>query len=269
MLADALKTLGLTRHESQVYITITQKGQQTGYEIANVTGIARSNVYAALSSLAEKGIIYKINEDPARYVGIPPDELKDKVLRTIEQAADTVIDNLYPQDDNTSDLVVSLEGEETISDKVIYLINSARATLYIDAAAEDLRLFSDHLIKARERGIKVVIISLGKCPVEGMLVYENQSPATWIVSQGRPIRLIIDSGLMLNGEMGRGKSSRGLYSSNATLVMMAKHSFTQEIILTEVRKKFENQLMEVFGTDFSIVREKVSSSRNRSDEKHV
>ncbi len=64
MLVEALKSLGLTGHEAQVYISNVQKGEQTGYEIANLTGIARSNVYAALASLLEKGIVYKVSEDP-------------------------------------------------------------------------------------------------------------------------------------------------------------------------------------------------------------
>ena len=260
ILGEALKSLGLTGHEAQVYISIAQKGQQTGYEISNATGIARSNIYAALSSLLDKGIVYKVTKDPARYLAIPPEELKDKVLHSIEQAADLVIENL-PTQKEVQDLVISLEGEELILDKIVYLLQHAKATIYIDGASTDLKFFAPYLIQARNQGIKVVIISLGICPVEGMLVYENHSPATWIVSPGRPIRLIVDSSLILTGELGRGNLSRGIFSSNVSLVMTTKHSFTQEIILAEVRKAFEQEVTDRFGTDFSTIREKVSNSQ--------
>jgi len=259
MLVEALKSLGLTGHEAQVYMSNVQKGEQTGYEIANLTGIARSNVYAALASLLEKGIVYKVSEDPARYVAISPQELSARVLRSIESSAQELIDQLKPQQLN-HDLVVSLEGEEHILNKIIYLINNAASTIYLDAAAVDLAELTEDLVQAQQRGVKVVIISLGKCPVTGMLVYENQSPASWLISSGRPIRLIADSSTMLTAELGRGKASRGLYSSNTSLVMMAKHSFTQEIILAEVRNKYETELTDYFGSDFSKIRTKVSGN---------
>lgn len=257
MLVEALKTLGLTGHEAQVYISNVQKGEQTGYEIANLTGIARSNVYAALASLLEKGIVYKVSEEPARYVAISPEELSARVIRSIESSSLELINQLKPQQLN-QDLVISLEGEENILDKIIYLLRHAASTIYLDASAADLAELADDLQQARLRGVKVVIISLGKCPVAGMLVYENQSPASWLISAGRPVRLIVDSSTMLTGELGRGKSSRGIYSSNASLVMMAKHSFTQEIILTEVRSKYESELTAYFGSDFSKIRQKVA-----------
>lgn len=259
MLVEALKSLGLTSHEAQVYISNVQKGEQTGYEIANLTGIARSNVYAALASLLEKSIVYKVNEDPARYIAISPEELSARVLRSIESSSQELIDQLKPQQLDR-DLVISLEGEDHILNKIIYLINHACSAIYLDAAAADLTEFAENLQQAQQRGVKVVIISLGKCPVTGMLVYENQSPASWLISSGRPIRLIIDSGTMLTAELGRGKASRGLYSSNASLVMMAKHSFTQEIILAEVRSKYESELTAYFGSDFNKIRHKVAGN---------
>ena len=257
MLVEALKALGLTGHEAQVYICNVQKGEQTGYEIANLTGIARSNVYAALASLLEKGIVYKVSEDPARYVAIPPEELSARVLRSIESSSQELIDQLKPQQLN-QDLVINLESEENTLNKIIYLINHASSTIYLDAAAADLTELVGDLHQAQQRGVKVVIISLGKCPVTGMLVYENQSPASWLVSSGRPVKLIVDSGTMLTAELGRGKASRGIYSSNASLVMMAKHSFTQEIILAEVRNKYETELIAYFGSDFHKIRQKVA-----------
>jgi len=257
MLIEALKTLGLTGHEAQVYISNVQKGEQTGYEIANLTGIARSNVYAALASLLEKGIVYKVSEDPARYISISPEELSARVLRSMEISSKELIDQLKPQQLN-QDLVISLENADNILNKIIYLIKHAASTIYLDAAAIDLTELAEDLQQAQQRGVKVVVISLGKCPVTGMLVYENESPASWLVSAGRPLRLIIDSGTMLTAELGRGKASRGIYSSNASLVMMAKHSFIQEIILAEVRNKYETELTAYFGSDFNKIRQKVA-----------
>jgi len=98
-----------------------------------------------------------------------------------------------------------------------------------------------------------------------MLIYENLTPASWITAEGRPVRLIIDSSLMLTGELGRDRLSQGIYSRNATLVMLAKHSYTQEIILAEVRAVFGTELEARFGHEFATIRNKVASSKRRDE----
>lgn len=264
MIEKALRRMGLTGHEAQVYISTVQKQQQTGYEIANDTGIARANVYAALSTLLDKGYVHKVNETPARYVAVTPSELSAKVLHSIEEAGQFLVENLKEQDIE-EDSVINLTGEENILEKTIYLLQNAESTIYIDAFAGDLHRLSPELIQACRRGIKVVIISLGKFFLPDMLIYENLTPASWIINEGRPLRLIVDSSLMLTGELGREKLSRGIYSRNTTLVMLAKHSYTQEIILAEVRTVFGAELEAKFGHEFATIRNKVASSKRRDE----
>lgn len=262
MLTEALKAMGLTYQEAQIYIKLAEEGAQTGYEIANGTGIARANVYSALASMVDKGAVHRISEEPARYVATPPQEFTSNVIRMMGEYAQIVVENLKPRT-LEADVVISLEGEEVILNKVLNLIDGAQATIYLDAWALDLARLKQPLKKAGERGVKVVIISLGPCPVEGMLVYENRRAPTWLVGDGRPVRLIVDSRLMLNGELGRGRLSRGVMSCNASLVGMAKHSFVQEIILAELVKSMGEELSERYGPDFSLIRDKVANPTNK------
>lgn len=51
----ALRKFGFTQQESLLYVTLLRHGAMTGYEAAKAAGISRSNAYAALSSLVEKG----------------------------------------------------------------------------------------------------------------------------------------------------------------------------------------------------------------------
>ncbi|MGE5449766.1 MAG: TrmB family transcriptional regulator [Methanomassiliicoccales archaeon] len=257
IIVEALRSMGLTNHEAQLYISLAEQGAQTGYELANATGVPRANVYAALASMVDKGAVNKISEDPARYVATPPDELTAGAIRTLVSSAQLIVDNIKPQP-LEPDMVVSLEGEEVILNKLNYLLEAATSTIYIHAASQDLNTVKLSLAAAAKRGVKVVIISLGSCPVQAQLVYENQQPATWIGGKGRPVRLITDSHWLLTGETGRGRLSRGVYSSNVSLVTMAKHAFVQEIILAEIMASMGEEMISRFGDEFKLIQDKVA-----------
>ncbi len=55
---EYLMHFGMSRQEATVYLRLIEAGKQTGYEIARDTGISRSNVYASLAALVEKGAAY-------------------------------------------------------------------------------------------------------------------------------------------------------------------------------------------------------------------
>lgn len=254
---EALRTMGLTNHEAQIYISLAEQGVQTGYELANSTGIPRANVYAALASMVDKGAVQKIGEDPARYIATPPEEFTVGAIRAMELSARVVMNSIRPKP-LEPDLVVSLEGEDVILNKINNMLETAMTTVYIHASSRDLMTVKKNLTATAKRDVKVVIISLGRCPVKAQLVYENKRPATWVNGEGRPVRLITDSKMMLTGEMGRGRLSRGVYSSNVSLVNMAKHAFVQEIILAEVMTGMGGELISRYGEDFSLIQDKVA-----------
>ena len=55
---DELVLFGLTRQEATIYVCLIQNVDLSGYEVAKLTGISRSNVYSALAGLTEKGAAY-------------------------------------------------------------------------------------------------------------------------------------------------------------------------------------------------------------------
>ena len=52
---EKLISFGLTRQEAIIYVQLLKCGELTGYEVAKATGISKSNVYAALEGLVQKG----------------------------------------------------------------------------------------------------------------------------------------------------------------------------------------------------------------------
>ena len=82
---EYLMHFGMSRQEATVYLRLTEAGKQTGYEIARDTGISRSNVYASLAALVEKGAAYLIEEDAKRYIPVHVQEFCGNRIRRMEE----------------------------------------------------------------------------------------------------------------------------------------------------------------------------------------
>ena len=52
--AARLTEFGLTRQEACIYECLLREGKVTGYEVAKLIGISRSNAYNSLASMTEK-----------------------------------------------------------------------------------------------------------------------------------------------------------------------------------------------------------------------
>ena len=71
---EYLMHFGLSRQEALIYRKLLEGGKKTGYEIARDTGISRSNAYASLAAMVEKGAAYLVEGDAKRYIPIVPQE---------------------------------------------------------------------------------------------------------------------------------------------------------------------------------------------------
>ena len=58
---EQLTLFGLSRQEAAIYLCLLKNEELTGYEVAKLTGISRSNVYNGLASLVEHGAAYVPN----------------------------------------------------------------------------------------------------------------------------------------------------------------------------------------------------------------
>jgi len=73
---EALKELGLTNNEVEVYLTLLRKGSISVNEIAEKSGLHRQAVYDALDRLLEKGFAnYVIKSNKKHFQGINPEKI--------------------------------------------------------------------------------------------------------------------------------------------------------------------------------------------------
>jgi len=220
---DYLNSFGLTRQEALVYTTLLSHGEMTGYEVSKESGISRSNAYAALSSLADKGAAYLIEGDSTKYLPVNVDTFTQNVLTNLKEKAEYLTSHA-PQQKLPVDGYITILGAKNILNKMHQMLKETRLRLYVSASSQILKEFLPELKQLTASGKKVVIMSDSSFNLEGALVYHTDP------DPGQ-LRLIIDSSYVLTGELADEDTSSCLYSGQKNLVTVMKEALKNKIVL--------------------------------------
>ena len=221
---DNLVSFGLTRQEAQIYSTLLLHGQMTGYEVSKETGISRSNVYAALSALVEKGAAYLIEGESTKYTPVTIKKFTENVLSDLSRKAKDLEKNA-PQQLVQQEGYITILGAANIRNKIREMLLATELRLYIMAPAVILSEFDAELQELITAGKKVVILS-DNYKLKGAKIYETKT------EEGQ-LRFITDSAYVLTGELTGSTHDSALYSGQQNLVSVMKEALKNKIILLE------------------------------------
>lgn len=225
-LIQALKKFGFTQQESLMYVTLCKMGAMTGYEAAKVSGISRSNAYAALSSLVEKGGAIVSSEDSSKYIAIPREELILNLRRSCESTLDFLEENLPEQQEEEAPYL-TISGYGNTLDKMRNMILLAKGWVYLSVSSSTVKLLTSDLENCIERGLKVVILTNEDPHLSGAVFMHNEAPV-------ENVRIIADTSEVIVGtlEVNKGQC---LYSKNKHLVSLMREALLNEIELIKIR----------------------------------
>ncbi len=215
---ELLSLFGLTRLEATIYTQLLAGESFTGYELAKLTGISRSNTYTAAATLSEKGGAYIIEGSPVRYTAVPIDEFCESRIRHQQQAAEQ-LKKLVPNSTVSSEGYLTINGRGNIEDRIFNMLEKAQKRVYFAAEATLAAQFMKLLTKAAEEGKKVVIITDADIEAERAQIFKTSD-------RGDQIRLIVDSKKVLTGD-----KESCLYSEKENLVHVIKDSLKYELRL--------------------------------------
>ncbi len=125
-----LREAGLAGNEAKVYLALLDLGSVTAGEIAKTSGVNRTNVYDALRSLAEKGLVSHIKKAERRYFEAAS---PGKFIHYLEEKEDEVRERRQ----SLEEIVPELEMKRSLSKE------QQEATVYtgrkgLKAVAEDV-----------------------------------------------------------------------------------------------------------------------------------
>lgn len=225
--SEALQKIGFSPLEATVYITLCKHGNLTGYEVAKLSSVSRSNVYAALYSLQEKGMCHVAEGESTKYVALSKEELIFFAKRTMNKIINDIEEH-FPDRIDVSEPYITIKGYENVVSKIKNGILLCQSHLYILSTTLYIDLFKEELM-AIGPSKKVTLlcdkaIDLGPHITVGV---RKKSP------QG--FHMIIDTQSIITGDL-KHEGSQCLYSNNLSLVRMMRESFITEldmIILTK------------------------------------
>lgn len=224
----ALRKFGFTQQESLLYTTLLRHGAMTGYEAAKAAGISRSNAYAALSSLVEKGGAVVASGETSHYVPLPKQELLANLRRSTE-ATLAFLDASLPEEQQEETPYLNVSGLRNTEDKIRNMLLGAELRVYASLHSDNMALFRREFEACVGRGLKVVILSNADPAVTGCTFLKNQAGTGHV-------KLIADTSEVIAGQLEPGVSGRCLYSRNEHLVYLMREAILHEMELIRIRE---------------------------------
>jgi sugar-specific transcriptional regulator TrmB len=252
--ADSLlqdfRQLGFTEYEARVYMRLLAESPATAYEIAKATGVPRPNTYNALESLAKRGAVQPISENPVRYVAAPPDRHLTNLGRQTMALCASLAGNLArlrtPDDDP---YVWNVQGEAAIHRKVGEMIGESRGNIWIKASADVLRPHAEALRDAAMRGVEMLVILFGTDPDEfrfneGCSVFLHEANGIRMGAADNLFTLTIDRHQALTATTDR---MTAFHTRNYAIVQTADTLIRHDFYMAEIHARFGREIEQAFG----------------------
>ena len=154
---EFLEKLGFSSNEAKVYGTLIKYKVLNGYEIAKLSGVARSLVYEVINRLIAKGAVIRIDGEPNFYKPIEYQDLIRSIKEENEKniaCAERELQQLATENADV-DYVMNIVGEEKYVAKAKELIDSAQAEISLSIWRESFEVLRSNIENAISRGVKV------------------------------------------------------------------------------------------------------------------
>jgi len=172
MVQEHLKSLGLTKYESLVYIALLQVDGATATEIHEISGVPRASVYPVLDKLSKKELVNVTTTSPKRFAATPPDEAIDSLIARITQDSAAVkreLSAIYEErvsmnQAERQETIWNIHGAENIGSRTIEIIRSAESEVNIICGSTILTKPVQDAIAALDSKVSVQIVMKGNQP---------------------------------------------------------------------------------------------------------
>lgn len=247
-----LKRLGFTEYEAKVYVQLLGMPPSTAYEISKQAGVPRPNTYSALDSLARRGAVLPVRENPTCYVAARPRELLDAIARQTRSLCAGLTERLEAVTPRTEDQYVwTLRGDAAVHEHIDMLIERSTATVWIKAADHVLRRHADRLREAAvTRGVRLLIVLFGNNAEEFRYtdkcrVYIHENNGVRMGTADNLFTLAVDYREMLTANVEGDVIAA--HSKNMPIVTMALSLIRHDYYMAEIFSRFGDQIDEAFG----------------------
>jgi sugar-specific transcriptional regulator TrmB len=256
--------LGLSEYEAKAYMALLIENPLTAYEIAKSSGIPTSKIYEVIRKLEKRGIMQAIHGERSKmYTPLSPDEFVQEFRSVVE-------DNLQAIKGKLKDVKVGMDRSYTWHikdyDGLIHtakrMLDTARMTILMSTWPHEMKLLSESLNDAKDRGVKIAFIHYGATSVKIKQSYIHPVEDTLYSERAvRGLTLVADSREALNGTVA-GEKTEAIWSMNEAYVLMAESYMRHDIYQMKIVKRFSLLLKRMFGLRYEKLRDVFNDDGN-------
>lgn len=227
-----LTQVGFSSYEAKAYFALLQKHPAIGYEVSKIAKIPTAKIYETLTSLKNKGMIISSASEPVYYYPKDPKAL----IKSIKDEFMTTVDDLEGQLTQVQpipniDITWNLSGYQTVIDKMIDVMKNASELLLLSLWPEEADLLEEHVITAKNRGIRVIGGVFGDCDlVDCGMINLKSCGLTSKKRLGKRLTVVAgDTTEVVISEIDGNKETTGIWTNAPSVVLTAKEYMKHDI----------------------------------------
>lgn len=251
---EYLRRIGLSDLEARCYLTLHEESRISGYEVAKRVSVSRSNVYAALRSLADKGGCRMTDGDPVLYDAVPIDQLIGLLKSEFEQTANVLATTLKTPPKPAPGFY-SWTGTDQVDKAIQRLVSNASKSIIVDIWAEDLHRIEESLVGAEQRGTTVILVVLGACEtsLKNVTHHKHYDIPSDIP---RKFSVLCDSSSAILGSFAGWTKPSALETEHSAVIDMLKNAFYHDVIMNQIEADFGPEITSKYGEQYETLRKK-------------
>ncbi len=232
-LVNRLQKLGFTNYESRVYLGLLKNNPVTGYELSQMANVPRSVIYSTLRKLESKGVVISVHEKPARYIPLSPKQLLSRLESDFSKKLNNLGDELLSYDEkSSSDGFWNIRGYSSLLEICETHIKDAKKQIIISGWSREIDIFHDSLLKAKERGVDIVLFSFSKVNKNYGDVYtynidQEKLSKIW----DHKIILVTDFNDLIMGPANENEDDQAIWTQNEAVMKIAINYIVLDITL--------------------------------------
>lgn len=164
---DAMGRLGFGTNEAEVLVALHELGTATAREVSQVADVSRPQVYSAVESLENRGLVNVQHANPREFQPVTVEETESLLTRRFEQDIERVADRLReaasrregPSEERED--IWTVRGREAVTERITQLVRDAEVRVVFGAKSTDLLTegVREALAERAAAGVDVTVLS--------------------------------------------------------------------------------------------------------------
>lgn len=211
-IADSLQWFGLTNYEANVFVALQQLGKGTAKDIAEISGVPRSQIYGAADSLKQQGLVEVQQSNPRVYRPIAVNDAVEHLTQKFESKSSEIktqlqaIQSTEQSQNEQKEEVWTVNGTAAIQARTTKIIDNAQESLVVGLTNDSplVNSIKTHLTGKTENDIEVEIVvdsdelrsqfaGLGRITQQDQLTEQDTHAQLVIISDSNTILLSVKS----------------------------------------------------------------------------